>query len=85
MPTPIQYTGTYQFPGTYAFLERFNIVDYALIQFDSPYTGKFDELAARNTAIELQRNHHSGDPANLTGRILSQDIDGRPTPVLFVF
>jgi hypothetical protein len=87
MPTtPAQrFTGVFRFPGTYAFLDKFNIADYALLQADDPFTGQFNELAAENTCIVLQRTHQDGDPAILSGAIVTCSVQGRPTPVLFLF
>ncbi len=85
MPAAQQFTGVFRFPGTYAFLEKFNIADYALLQFDDLFTGNFDETKAENTCIELKKNHQDGDPAILTGAIVTCDVNGRHTPVLFLF
>jgi hypothetical protein len=85
MPTPQSFTGVFRFPGTYAFLEKYNIPDYALLQVDDPYTGKFDELAAENTCQNLQQRHQDGDPATLSGKIVTVSVNGRQTPVLFLF
>ena len=86
MPTASQpFTGKFRFPGTYAFLEKYNIADYALLQFDEPFTGNFDETTAENTCTALQARHQNGDRAELTGKIATCDVFGRPTPVLFLF
>ena len=79
------FTGTLQFPGTFAFLEKFNIPDWALLQEDDPFTGIFDELTAKNTCINLQSEHQSGDTETVSGKIVTCDVDGRETPVLFLF
>ena len=79
------FAGVFRFPGKYAFLEKFNIPDYALLQANDPFTGHFDELAAENTSIALQSSHQDGDPATLTGKIVTCDVEGRQTPVLFMF
>lgn len=82
---PQIFTGTFRFPGEFAFLERNNIADFALLQADDPFTGQFNETAAANTCITLTRTHQDGDPARLSGAIVTCDIQGRPTPVLFLF
>jgi hypothetical protein len=79
------FTGVFRFPGEYAFLEKFNIPDYALLQENDPFTGKFSKLSAENTCIGLQSRHQDGDPANLSGKIVTCDVEGRQTPVLFLF
>ena len=79
------YRGLFRFPGTYAFLEKNNIADYALLQADDPFTGVFNQLAAENTNLDLQKNHGDGDPAVLTGKIVVCEVEGRKTPVLFLF
>ena len=84
-PVPRQFKGVFRFPGGYAFLERDIIADYALLQSDDPFTGKFDDTAAQNTCATLQAAHEDGDPAILTGQIVTCDVDGRQTPVLFLF
>lgn len=82
---PKTFTGIFRFPGTFAFLEKYNIADYALLQEDDPFTGQFNELVAENTCIALQSEHQDGDPATLSGAIVTCDVEGRPTPVLFLF
>ena len=57
----------------------------ALLQFDDPFTGVFDDAAAQNTAGTLQGQHQDGDPAHLTGLILDRDVNGITRPVLFLF
>jgi hypothetical protein len=79
------YTGLFRFPGTYAFLEKYNIADYALLQEDDPFTGTFNRQAAETTSLDLQANHSDGDPATLSGKLVTVDVEGRPTPVLFMF
>jgi hypothetical protein len=82
---PQIYTGLFRFPGTYAFIEKYNIADYALLQEDAPFTGTFNREAAENTNLDLQANHSDGDPATLSGKLVTVDVEGRPTPVLFMF
>ena len=82
---PQTYTGFYRFPGKLAFLEKYNIADYALLQADDPFTGKFDEVEAEQTCISLASRHQDGDPATITGKIVTCNVEGRQTPVLFMF
>jgi hypothetical protein len=84
MPVAQEFRGRFRFPGTYAFLEMPSH-DFALLQFDDPYTGKFDKLEAENTCNTLKAAHQDGDPAILTGAMVNCDVNGRPTPVLFLF
>lgn len=81
---PETYDGTYSFPGQYAYLVRNGSPD-AILQFDDPYTGAFNQGAADATCTELQRYHHDGDRAHLPGLIKTVDVNGRPSPVLFIF
>jgi hypothetical protein len=83
--TPQTFIGVFRFPGEFAFLERRNIAKNALLQQDDPFTGQFNETTAANTCITLKRTHQDGDPATLSGTILTCDVEGRPTPVLFLF
>jgi hypothetical protein len=84
-PPSQNFTGLYKFPGKFAFLEKYNIPDYALLQEDDPFTGQFDEVEAENTCNSLGARHQDGDPATLKGKIVTCDVDGRQTPVLFMF
>ena len=84
-PPPQTYSGVYRFPGKFAFIEKLNIADYALLQADDPFTGRFEEVKAEQTCISLQSRHQGGDPAAITGRIITCDVEGRQTPVLFMF
>ena len=84
-PPPQTYTGFYRFPGKFAFLEKYNIADYALLQADDPFTGKFDEAEAEQTCISLASRHQDSDPATIKGKIITCNVDGRQTPVLFMF
>ena len=80
------YVGLYRFPvGPYAFLEQPGVPDPALLQFDDPFTGIFDDLAAQNTRGALQAQYQDRDPANLSGLIQQVDVTGVPMPVLFLF
>jgi hypothetical protein len=79
------FTGVFRFPGKYAFLEKYNIADYALLQSDDPFTGVFNEQTAENTCVDYGTSNQDGDPAILTGKIITCDVEGRHTPVLFIF
>jgi hypothetical protein len=85
MPVAQPFTGKFRFSGNFAFLERNNDPDDALLQFDNPFTGVFDAQKASNTSNTLQAHHQSGDAANLSGLILSRQVNGQATPVLFLF
>lgn len=85
MSHPERYTGVFRFPGIRAFLERPGFPDDAVIQIDDPFTGVYDDLAARGTCIRLQARHQDGDPADLSGKILMRDVMDVLTPVLFLF
>jgi hypothetical protein len=84
MPASQAFMGKFRFPGTFAFLQRADNPD-ALLQFDDPFTGVFSDLTARNTNNVLQAQHQSGDQADLSGLILTRQVSGRDTPVLFLF
>ena len=85
MPTAKSFAGRYQFPGIYAFLDRPGIAEPWMLQFDSPFTGKFDDLAAQNTSTALQKRYQDGDEANLTGLVRVRNVNGIMRPVLFLF
>ena len=85
LPASTEYRGRFRFPGTYAFLDTAGDPAFALLQFDDPYTGVFDPLAAEDTCLSLRENHQDGDPADLTGDLVMCDVGGRDTRVLFLF
>jgi len=85
MPITSQpFTGRFHFSGNYAFLKRPHLPE-VLLQFDSPFTGDFNDLAAQNTSNALQAVHQEGDAANLTGLIQNAQVSGHDTQVLFLF
>ena len=78
-------TGTYHFPGIYAFFETPSSPTRALLQVDDPYTGRFDDARAQYTSAVLQGIHHEGEGDTVTGRIGNCDVNGMSRPVLFLF
>jgi len=78
------FKGIFRFPGEFAFLERPNMPN-ALLQEDDPFTGIFSEVTAANTCTALKANNQDGDEADLSGKILTCNVKGRQTPVLFLF
>ena len=88
-PTPAPaaqtYTGQIHFPDIYAFLDTQSSATPALLQFDEPFTGSFDDLKAQNTRGTLQGTFSEGDPCELTGLICDCPVNGMTTPVLFLF
>jgi hypothetical protein len=85
MPQSQPFNGKFRFPGPYATLERPGIPDNAILQFDTPFSGIFNDLAARNTFNQLQAGNQDGDGANLTGLICDCQVSGQNRPVLFLF
>lgn len=84
MPIAQTFDGRFRFPGIFAFLEHPGFRN-ALLQFDDPFTGVFDDLTAQNTSGTLQGQHQDGDPAHLTGLIQDTYVNGIVRPVLFLF
>ncbi len=85
MPVAEHFQGTFGFADPRAFLIR-NGANPALLQDDDPFTGIFDDGAAKNTAIRLRSSGvQQGDPADLSGLIRFVDVNGQQAPVLFLF
>jgi len=85
MPIAKPFTGRYRFPGIYAFIDRPGAAQPCMLQFDDPFTGTFDDLAAQNTCATLQKNFQDGDDANLTGLVRLRKVNGTMRPILFLF
>ena len=83
MSNSTPFSGTYKFPGTFAFFDTPASTRPALLQFDNPPTGVFDDLTAQNTAGDLQGRFQDGEPGTVTGVILDRDVNGIDRPVLF--
>jgi hypothetical protein len=79
-----RFKGVFRFPGEFAFLERPNQPN-ALLQEDDPFTGIFNETSAANTCTALKADNQDGDEADLSGKILTKNVKGQATPVLFLF
>ncbi len=86
-PAPVAqtYSGVIHFPGIYAFLNTPSCPTPALLQFDEPFTGNFDDLKAQNTRGTLQGTFSEGDTCELTGLICQRPVNGITIPVLFLF
>ena len=83
MPLVEDVNGSFHFSGNFAFLSKDNTPNYALLQFDNPFTGRFDRVAAENTSLDLQGRHQEGDPAHLEGSLVTVPVNGHQTRVLF--
>lgn len=84
-PVPGKFGGVFHFPGTYAYLEQGGVVDFALLQFDDPFTGIFDEQNALDTCTTLSGTHREGDRAQLSGKLGMGNVDGEQKQILFMF
>jgi hypothetical protein len=85
-PDPNDFSGIIHFRGAYAYYQDAAQAIWALLQFDSPFSGDLNFTMAAQTAQRLASSYSDNDPIKLHGVLVNLTYDGgAPLAVLFLF